>query len=162
VVLSIQTEAGGQERRILTLAWFEGVVVSIGAAGGIISAPRSASIVQHFPLVAMPTALEAFASILAFGLVAWLGWCVHVYRPNGLTGLVWGVMLACMLAWRPLCFAAGAILPGAGVLALAVIAAALLVLLVAAFSRPAGWVCVSILIWLGCEAVAVIEMATRT
>jgi tryptophan-rich sensory protein len=150
-------ETGG--RPILALAWFESLVVSLGAVGGIISPPRSLSLAPHSPLVVAPTTLDAFVWLLAFVLVAWLGWCVHLSRPRSVTALVWGVALVCMLVWRPLLYFAGAIWPGAIVLLLATSAMALLVPLVAAFSLAASWVCMPLLFWLGYEVLTVINIA---
>lgn len=149
-------------RPFLRLALFEGFVVSLGAAIGIFSTPRSSPVVESFPLVVMSSTISAFAWLVAFGIVGWLGWCIHMPRPKPATLFVWSIVLAGMLLWRPLVFVAGAIWPGAMLLALASIASAFLVPLLAAFSLSASWVCMPLLFWLGYQAMAVIDLAIHS
>ncbi len=145
----------GTGRPILKLAWFEGMVVSLGASIGIVWASKSPVVPQRLSSLALPASATYFAWLLAFVLVGWLGWHIHMKRPKSMAFLVWILLVACMLIWRPLFCGANTIWLGTMTGISASLLATLLLPLVAAIDIAAGWICLPLLIWLGYRAVLI-------
>ena len=142
-------QTAGSTRPYLVLAWFEGLVVSLGAAAGIVSTPHIGSATGDLLLFSPDSALDAFSWLLAYAIAGWLGWRIYTLRPQSRAMKVWVVMLACMLGWRPVFYFAGAGWPGAVFLALAAFATALLLPTLAVLGRAAAWTGAALLTWLG-------------
>ena len=146
----------GEGRPILRLAWFEGVVVSLGAISGIVWTAESPSVPQEPTTLTLPVSASSFAWLVAFAHVAWLGWHIHTRQPKSLAFIVWVLLVACMLIWRPLFCAESTIWLSAATQMFAPILTALLLPLVAAIDTAAGWSCLPLLLWLGYRAVLIL------
>jgi tryptophan-rich sensory protein len=149
----------GTLRPILMLAWFEGVVVSLGAVSGIISAPGAFPFPDDWPLLIMPATLDTLGWLLAFVVFGWLGWRTHTRRPQGAAFTLWTVQFVLLLAWRPMVFLIHAIWPGTMTLIFALVASAFMMPLVASFSLAATWICLPLLLWLGYCSVSMLVFA---
>ncbi len=133
----------------LRLALFEGIVVSLGAASGIAFAPRllPPGLLSFVPV--MPSPLTALVWLMAFAIVGWLGWRIHIEKRRGLMLVVWSIMFASLLVWRLFLYACGAVWLGAAVLALAALLATVLLPLVVSIGAGTAWTLLPLVLWLG-------------
>lgn len=146
-------------RSLIALAWFEGAVVSMGAISGIFSTRFDAIGLPSLPFFTFPTSVRTLFWLVAYALLAWLGWRICMVARQRFACVVWFIVLAGMLAWRPLLTLAETIVPGMLALSVSAIAVALLIPLVASFSLAASWACLVLLFWLGSRTAALIYLA---
>jgi len=142
----------------LKLVLFEGVVVSLGAASGIAFAPRLLLPGMPSFVLVIPSPVTALAWLLAFAIVGWLGWRIHIEKRRGLALAIWGVMFASLLAWRLFLYAFGAVWLGAAVLALAALLAAVLLPLVVSIGAGVAWTLLPLVLWLGYSSAGLIYL----
>ncbi len=142
----------------LKLVLFVGIVVSLGAASGIVCAPRLLP-QQLLPTPLMPSPFTAVAWLAAFVIVGWLGWRIHVARRHGLTFVIWGVMFASLIAWRLFLFSFGVVWLGAAALALGALLAAALFPLVISIGIGTAWACVPLVLWVGYRSLGLIFLS---
>lgn len=139
----------------LKLVLFVGIVVSLGAASGIAFAPRFLPS-DLLPAMVMPSPMTALVWLVAFAIVGWLGWRIHVDRRHGLALAIWGAMLASLLAWRLFLFTFGILWLGTAVLALGALLAAALLPLVVSIGAGAAWAFLPLVLWLGVSSVGLV------